>query len=498
MPKVNFSRVEIGPMLRRWELIRDCISGQDVVKENQRRYLPKPNAHDCSPENDARYLSYLERAVFYNVTDNTLRGLVGQVFSTDPVVELPDAMMVMENDIDGAGVTLTQQVKKALSNVLAFGRCGLLTDFPEANADGTAFSAAQIQSGDAKPTVQMYDPEQIINWRTRMVRGNRVLSLVVISTDYIAKDDGFELKTDREWRVLSLDAQDLYQMEVWRKRERAENASPDDEDFYMVTSVLPTDYNGNRLDYIPFQFVGSLNNNEMPDKPPMYDMAVLNMAHYRNSADFEESVYMVGSPTPFFTGLTDQWVKETMGGVVQLGSRAAIPLPKGSTAGLLVAAETTMAAAAMEEKERKMVSLGAQLVEQKTVQRTLGEAKMEKAVVNSTLVQCAKNVATAYQNALQWACDFYGSSPEEVDYQLSTDFAIVGMTPEDRTAWLADLSAGIVSWTEVRYAYRQAGLAYLDDEKARAEIDKDMAEAVDLDKDTEELDGNGNPLPKDQ
>lgn len=498
MPKINYTRPEVGNLLGRWELIRDCISGQDVVKQNQRKYLPKPNPADCSPENDARYLSYLERAVFYNVTDNTLRGLVGQVFSTDPVVELPDAMLVMEADIDGAGVTLTQQAKKALNDVLAFGRCGLLTDYPKANEDGTPFTAQQIQDGSAKPTILLYDPEQIINWRTRLVDGRKVLSLVVISTEYIAVDDGFELKTDREWRVLRLDESNLYVQDVWRKRDTGIKANDDDMDFYIVDTIQPTDYSGKRLGYIPFQFVGSLNNNEAPDKPPMYDMAVLNMAHYRNSADYEESVYMVGSPTPYFTGLTDQWVQETMKGTVQLGSRAAVPLPKGSTAGLLVATENGLVKEAMADKERQMVALGAQLVEQKTVQRTLGEAKMEKAVVNSTLVQCAKNVAAAYQQTLEWACDFYGSSPEEVDYQLSTDFAIAGMTPEERQAWLADLQAGVVSWSEVRYAYRQAGIAYLDDEQAKAEIEKDAAEAVDLDKEDEEIPGNGNNAPTEE
>lgn len=493
MPKINYTRPEVGNLLNRWQLIRDCISGQDVVKQNQKRYLPKPNAADCSPENDARYLAYLERAVFYNVTDNTLRGLVGQVFSTDPVVELPDAMAFIEQDVDGAGVTLTQQAKKALNNTLAFGRCGLLTDFPRPNADGTPFTAAQIQEGSAKPTITMYDPEQVINWRTRLVAGRKLLSLVVISTEYIAVDDGFELKSDREWRVLRLDEQDLYVQEVWRKRELANTPTDDDLDFYIHETIMPTDYNGNRLAYIPFQFVGALNNNEMPDKPPMYDMAVLNMAHYRNSADYEESVYMVGSPTPYFTGLTDQWLNETMDGKVQLGSRAAVSLPKGSTAGLLVATENGLVKEAMADKERQMVALGAQLVEQKTVQRTLGEAKMEKAVVNSTLVQCAKNVAAGYQQSLEWACDFYGSSPEEVDYQLSTDFAIAGMTPEERQAWLNDFNGGAVSWSELRYAYRQAGIAYLDDEVAKAEIDKDAAESVDLDKEDEEIPGNTPP-----
>lgn len=502
MPKINYTRPELGlineagSLLARWELIRDCIAGEDVIKKKSTRYLPQPNAHDCSPENDARYRSYIARASFYNVTDNTLRGLVGQVFAADPVAEYPDALEVMQEDADGSGVTLTQQVKRALSNTLAFGRTGVFTDFPAAKPDGEPFTAEEVQQGAAKPTLHLYNPEQIINWRMRLVNGKSLLSLVVISTDYTAHDDGFEIQSDREWRVLSLDESNLYVHEVWRKRgaNAGKGATEQDEDFYVHETVYPTDYQGNRLPYIPFTFIGSLNNNEMPDKPPLYDLATLNIAHYHNSADYEESVYMVGSPTPYFAGLTKPWVDDVMKGNVDLGSRAAIPLPAGASAGLLVASENGMAAEAMLQKERRMVALGAQLVEQKEVQRTLGEAKMEKAVVNSTLVQCAKNVASAYTKALQWACDFYGADPTLVDYQLSTDFAIVRMTPEERTATIADFQAGLISWSEVRYAYRQSGLAYLEDGIARAEIDKDMAEAVNLDKEDPE-DNEDDPPP---
>jgi hypothetical protein len=63
--------------------------------------------------------------------------------------------------------------------------------------------------------------------------------------------------------------------------------------------VQPKRGDGEAWNYIPFTFVGSVNNDETPDLPPLYDLAVLNVAHYRNSADYEESCYMVGQPTPY-------------------------------------------------------------------------------------------------------------------------------------------------------------------------------------------------------
>jgi hypothetical protein len=146
-------------------------------------------------------------------------------------------------------------------------------------------------------------------------------------------------------------------------------------------------------------FIGSENNDANPDNPNMYDLASLNIAHYRNSADYEEACYIVGQPTPVLTGLTEQWYKDILGGCVNFGSRGGIPLPVGASADLLQASENTMIKEAMEIKERQMVALGAKLVEQKQVQRTAFETKVEATSEGSILSSSAKNVS----NAFVWA-----------------------------------------------------------------------------------------------
>lgn len=510
MPKIDYSRPEVRALMPKWQKIRHCIDGQDAIKSKKELYLPRPNPTDKSKENLARYDAYLKRAVFYNVVDNTVRGLTGQVFAADPIFSAGDSETAGDGDdaaeksplapviadADGAGVSLMQLAKKSLSEALAFGRCGIMVDFPLApmDVDGVprAFTASEVQAGAARPTIMQYGPEQVINWRTRLVDMKSILSLVVISRDFIKMDDGFELQMDVEWRVLRLDAQNLYVLEVWRKNDDPQTKFT--EPFVLFQSVMPTDSTGQRLAFIPFSFIGSLNNNELPDKPPMYDMVELNLAHFRNSADYEDSCYMVGQPTPVFAGVTKDWVTEVWKGQVQLGSRGGVPLPAGGTAELLCAVENTMIKEAMDTKERQMVALGAQLVQDKQVERTLGEAQMEAATVSSTLVQCAKNVACVMTNALKWASLFYGPEDETIDYQLSTDFAISKMDPLERTAAVADFQAGLLSWTEVRYAYRQSGLAYLDDKKAKEEIEQDQQDAIDMNATDPATDQNGDPI----
>lgn len=485
---VEFMLPELAERLEQYEIIRDCLAGQEAVKKKKTKYLPKPNAHDDSPENNARYEGYLTRAIFYNVTANTAAGLVGQVFNADPVTEFPSELDPVWYDATGNNVSMTQQAKRALSSVLAYGRCGLLTDFPAPKEDGSAFTRAEILEGIARPTIQFYGPTDVINWRYKQVGALSVLSLVVLNENYIIEDDGFEIKTGEEKRVLRLDGENLYVVEQWRRQNDEKEGA-----WYVYKTHTPRDYSGNRLSYIPFTFVGSQNNDSSVDRPPLYDLACLNIGHYRNSADYEDSVYMVGQPTPFFSGLTREWVDEVLKGTIQLGSRGAVPLPEGGQAGLIQAAPNSMVKEAMELKQKQMIAIGAQLVEDKQVQRTLGEAKMEQAIVASVLTSCANNVSAAFEACVKWACDFFGiedKAKEDVVFRLSTDFAIAKLSPQDRQQLLAEWQAGLVSFSEARGQLRQSGVATLDDDEAKEEIAGDKESRVDLDEEGVDTDDN--------
>lgn len=480
VPNVSFIRPELSANFDKYDMIRDCLSGQEAIKKKGDKYLPRPNAADTSAENLARYEGYVARALFYNVVSNTTAGLVGQVFAADPISEFPKELDPMWYDTTGSGVSMVQQAKRTLSHILAFGRAGLLTDFPRAKEDGSAFTREEVQQGFARPTIQFYNGTDVINWRYKIVGAKSVLCLVVLNEEYVIKDDGFEITTGTGKRVLRLNDAGQYETEEWRP---VNDDNPVGDWYKFGETIIPTNDAGLPLTYIPFTFVGSQNNDSSVDRPPMYDLACINLAHYRNSADYEDSVYMVGQPTPYFAGLTQDWVDNVLKGTVQLGSRAAVPLPDGGSAGLIQANENSMVKEAMELKQRQMVSIGAQLVEDKQVQRTLGEAKMEAASVASVLASCAHNVSQAFEQCIKWACAFYGIEPgvDDIVFALSTDFAIMKMTTEERQMLLSEWQGGSITWGEYRAQLRQSGIATLDDEEAKEEIEGDQQRQIDLD-----------------
>lgn len=458
--QVGYVRKEIVDLKPRYDIVRDCVAGQEKIKAAGKIYLPIPNEADASEANKLRYTQYKERAVFYGVTGRTLQGMVGTVFQKTPELEIPDTLDILKEDADGGGVGLNQQAKKALSYVLQFGRAGLLVDYPPQAAPATL---AQLKAGDVRPNITLWQPWDVINWRVSTVGGKKVLSLVVISEQWVSDDDGFSAEEKAQYRVLKMMG-GVYRVELWRESE-------DGKQFDMVEEFSPLDGSGKPWPFIPFTFIGSENNDENPDLPPLYDLAALNIAHYRNSADYEEACYMLGQPTPWASGLSKDWVDDVMKGTIALGSRGLIPLPPGGQVGILQVQPNTMPKEAMEHKEKQMVALGAKLVEQRDVRQTATEASQNEASETSVLATSANNVSSAYVDALKWANAFVATSAFEVVYKLNTEFEKRLATAQDRAQLVAEWQANAITTTEMRAALTKVGVATLDLPAFQAEID---------------------------
>lgn len=469
MPKVNYIRTEVADLMPRWEMIRDCIAGQSQIKKRGVKYLPHPlmrgPRNELSPEVLAAYDAYKERAIFWNATGRTLRGLVGLAFGEDPVIALPPLLESLEVDADGGGVSLVQQAHEALSLCLAHGRGGLFVDYPK--TEGLVVTRQDLLEGRVRPTVGCYQPWDIINWRTRCVGAEEMLSLVVLSEFFVTDDDGFEEEVCEQWRVLRLDETGNYTVEVWRRKK----GSDEDECECVQPATTVLDSSGVPLRRIPFFFFGAENNSPTPDLPPLEDIAVLNLGHYRNSADYEQNLFQVGQAMPWFAGVTEDWVKRVWKGRIIFGSGQSVPLPAGGSAGILQASPNTMPKEGMTHKEEQMVMLGAKLIQSgATRQITATERVLDAKVENSVLTNCAQNVSAAYTKALQFAAVFQNANPEEVSFEISTEFELEKLTAQEREVLIKEVLSETITTTEHRNVLRRHGIATLDDEEYRAEL----------------------------
>jgi len=438
-----------------WQKTRDCVEGPSAVKARGVTYLPMPNPDDQSNENKSRYNAYKARANFVNFTKHTKTGMVGLVFRKPMKSELPSNIEYLKDDATGGGLSLEQLVKSVLGGILETGRDGLLVDYPAAEE---GLTAAQVRDMDLRANILNYPAESIINWDTEVINGVRKLSLVVLKEPHKKyAEDGFSYEQVTWYRVL------------W-KPNGSYMQSLFDEDYNPVTEFVPRKADGSLWSEIPFIFVGAENNDETVDEAPLYDMAEINLAHYRNSADYEESSFMVGQPVLTVAGLNETWVKDVLGGTVNLGSRGIIPLPVGGDAKLLQANPNQMPAEGMKDKEAQMIKIGARIIQDNTGNETAEAAKIRFAGQNSQLASIVGNITDALAKCIGWIFEFMGGE-SGFELEINTHFYDVTLDAQQVMAMIQLADRGDIAKTDVRDNLRKTG--WLRSDKTDEEIDEE-------------------------
>ena len=471
LDQVNFVRQELSEMTETYREIRDCVERR--VKAKRDLYLPVPFVEEDKNENTLRYEAYIKRAVFYNVTGRTLSALVGQIFSRPPEVILPKMLESMKDDATGRNVSLEQLAKDAGHWTVGYGRSGVFTDFPK--TDGVV-TRKQLLDGTVKPRLSLYGPENITNWQEEVRKDkftgkSRLMVTLIVLTEDFDVPGRFNTTRGKLFRELRLNDKQEYTMQTWTEADGVIKA--------LEPEYTPTDSKGEPFNEIPFEPIGSINNDLTIDPAPMGDMAELNIGHFRNSADFEESCFIVGQPTLVISNLTVEWYEDVFDSKdIYMGSRRAIMLPENGQAQIIQAQPNSLPQVAMTQKEAQMVALGAKLVENRQVRRTATETGITSAAESSVLATCANNVSAAFTRALKHAYKFIAADDAEIKFLLNTDYAFNTMSQEERVQTMADFVGGLLSFTEARAVLRRGGVAVQDDVKAKAEIDTDKEAAA--------------------
>lgn len=449
---VTFQREEYENALPAWELVDDATCG-DVEK-----YLPILNkgdkCKDNQESNQARNTAYRKGAVYYNATRRTLQSLVGAAFRKVPTCTTPTGLEYIKDDIDGNGLSIYQQSQTTLSETLKKGRHALLVDYPQTDGES---SRAEMASGGLRATVAAYDADTVVNWRTERFGAVYRYTLVVLFEHASeVTDDGFGEEAIEQYRVLRL-TDGVYTQEVWRK---------DGESNWGIFQEAWAVKNGTGKAWseIPFTFVGSSNNDWHVDDSPIYDLASLNIAHYRNSADYEESVHIHGQATMVVNigEMAADVFKAANPNGLQVGARGGFVVGNGGSADLLQMEANGAAKEAMDKKEAQMIALGARLITAGSAVKTATEAQNENETEHSVLSLAVSNVSEAYTQCLEWMLEFMGGAGEVV-YEINQEFTKPNLDAQTLTALVQLWTTGKYPEADLWGQLRKYGL--IDPEK---------------------------------
>lgn len=389
---VDFTRPEYKTAAPQWELVRAVCRGGEEVKS----YLPELEEKE-SERKKKRNKDYQDRAVFYPITGNTRNGMIGMAFKKDPLIAVAEKLSCLKDDADGAGSSIYQLAQSSLESVLEVGRHGLYVDY---NSDSKL------------PYIFQYRAEDIINWRTDRINGRTMLTLVVLR-ETVEEADGFGFKDAIQYRVLVIE-DGKFICRVYRKTAGSS--------VYQIHSeYIPERAGSGAWDEIPFTVMGAQNNDHTIDEAPLLGLAKINLGHYRNSADYEDSVFFCGQVQPYLGGLDIEWRDHLEKTGIMVGSRSPLMLPVKGFFGYEQAQPNMLAKEAMDSKRDYMVALGAQLVSADSKVKTIIQSVGEQSAQTSILSICCSNVSDAFSKALMWCAEYLGLDTKDTSFEINKD-----------------------------------------------------------------------------
>lgn len=428
-----------------WARTRDAVKGSVAIKDKKHYYLPVPDNNsldDARGVETVRYKQYLKRAVFTNFTGRTKNALVGAAFRKKPSYELPEAIEYLLEDATGDGLSLVQLAKDELSNLLETGRSILLVDYPSSN---DSLSLEEVTSLDLRANIVPYTAEQCVNWKTEVINGRKQLVLCVLAEGYDNGRDEFDHEAETQYRVLRL-REDGYTQQIYRDEEP------------VTDEIYPTKADGSRWDEIPLIFVGSKNNDSTIDDAPLADIAEVNVAHYRNSADYEESCFISGQPTLFIThSLTAEQFEEYNPTGIKLGARAGHVLGETGSATMLQAAPNGLVSEAMRAKESQMVAIGARIITDRGGNETAEGARIRFASENSVLGDIVNNLSEAIEKCIGWVMEFMGASGD-YEFEINKEFYDKSVDPQMIMSMVTLLDRNLIGDEDIFKRLKSAGL----------------------------------------
>ncbi len=416
---------------KRWKLVRS------IVDNNAKCYLPIIDI-----DNPIRSEAYKEAGVLTNFTRLTKEGLTGLIFRKKPIIEIPSEIDYLLEDVNGAGFTIIQFSQKNVGEVLQTGRGGLFTDYPRVDVYPSAIQEPE------KSRIKYYPAENILDWRVRTIGSRTLLSYVKLEENVRdITDDGFDYIPKRQIRVLELDATSIYTVTVYDETETKIIEGP----------YQPTDYYGGYWNYIPFEFEGSENNDSFIDPIPLYDIAIVNLAHYRDSCDLQESSFYCSQPTTFVHANGQNFID--VYGEVELGSKKLYVTGEGSSVTMVQASPNNLAREIMKDKEKQIAAIGARIISEAGSTRETAEgARIRFASANSALYTLTMNISLAIENSIKHVCRYQGADPNQVLFRLNDQFYEETADPNLISQQILLMHEGVIAKNDIRGYARKTNL----------------------------------------
>ena len=385
-----------------WILIEDLMQGTYGMRKKHRRYLPQEPR-----ELDESYDNRLARSVcppYYQRLERMLAGML-----TRKPVRLTDTADIIQEqlfDVDLQGNDLNVWTYETTRKMVRYGHVGVLVDAPKAEYEG-------------RPYWCTYTPREILGWR---YEGSQLVQLRLMEK-VVLPDGEYGEKTAEQVRVLTPGEYKIYQKQ-------------------KNTNFELIDEGTTSLDKIPFSVAYANRLNIMESRPPLEDIAELNLKTYQVQSDLDNQLHIRAVPMLAFFGFPSAAEE------VSAGPGEAIAFPADGRAEYIEPKGTSF-----DHQFKRLEQIAGQINElglsavlgQKLSAETAEAKRLDRSQGDSTMMVIAQNMQDMIDNSLQFHAQYLGNTTAAGSSYVNRDFLGARLDPQEVGSLLQLYTAGTIT-----------------------------------------------------
>ena len=381
-------------MMPYWNPINICVAGTDGLRDYAEEIIPREPRED-----DDAY----KRRIFHATLPPFLQRLASQAAGTilrrGIHLEGGDQEFWKEwvKDVTGDGTSLNEFCRKTLVDSLLYGHSSVLVDY---SAEERPLTLAEELRQGRKPYLVSVPCQQVRGWRTENNRSTSGLTMVRYAERVSVPEGEFGEEIYEQIRVLTPGRYTVY-----RFRD-ADEQTQRRAGWYVVEGGTTS------LDEVPLATVYSNRIATLVSKPPMVEVAELNIAYAQRFCDYHHSIHVGSQPILCLQGF-DPENNTDLG----LSVNTAVLLPPDGNA---MYVEPTSSAydsqlKCLQTLEEQIRSLGVSVLAKQNVTNAAAEAKrLDRIDSDSIMALVSEDLARTVGDIMRMAGKFAGKEPPMV------------------------------------------------------------------------------------
>ena len=424
-------------------LIRALMGGTKGMRAGGTAYLPQERA-----ESKDAYDSRLSRSFLFNGLGKTVRDMAGKVFCKPIAIgkDVPPALVSYAENVDLTGRNLDVFGHAVFVDALSEGISYILTDMGgvPSNDDGSprAINRAEAVATNRRPWLVHIKAAQVLGWRSEEVNGVERLTQFRFMETVCEPSGEFGESMVSQVRVFSR-AGNSAQWATYRKA--GETAD------WVEYARGPIS-----IGEIAIAPVYVARTGFMSAKPPLADLAEVNLAHWQSQSDQRNILHVARVPILFGSGFPADGPPLEIGAArMTLASDPAATLQYVEHSGAAIGAGRQD----LDDLQFQMQALGLDLLVPRPGGQTATGAAIDQARMNAPLAM----MATALKDALEQSFGFMGlyeglGNDAGGSLTVNTDFGVSMSGATDISALVEAVKAGAISRATFNAELKRRGI----------------------------------------